>query len=81
MHLHATVSKDGHRLGLAAILRDAFHSARADWNAPQDEAGVCLRPPQPKRGAGDYFTGAAVRSERTASAARAVLASAASRFC
>jgi len=26
--------------GLASILRDVFQSARADWNAPQDEAGI-----------------------------------------
>jgi hypothetical protein len=35
--LGAPVSKDGSRIGLAAILRDAFQSARADWNTPQDE--------------------------------------------
>jgi hypothetical protein len=37
----APVSKDGSRIGLAAILRDVFQSARADRNTLQDEGRDC----------------------------------------
>ena len=41
MHLHATVSKDGHKLRTCLHPSRRIAVATGDRNAPQDDVGVC----------------------------------------